>query len=321
MDFSLLVLEFLVILTRVKNKLERMKKILNFRLISLILILFVLGSCSNEKKQQNNSQDSSDSTFVPQTESSYQKEDEQLIQAQAQRAQKEEDSLAKTEPKSADKVKKQYNCPSELKYCHQSNEFLFDKFYPIGWSEDGKFAFFYEAADEASGLYHFEFVIQSMVSDKILYKWKLEDEIDLDKGSVKQMFKDNQMLFCAKLDEYGIIQEKKISLLESQFDSNGKKYKVTIENEMELNQDFGFEVVKSTEIFIKCPDLGTKKIYSYTENDYSMVLGASIAGVIKSPYEERVVVLVRSERWGYEGPPDVISCFVVGSNLTETFKK
>ena len=90
---------------------------------------------------------------------------------------------------------------------------------------------------------------------------------------------------------------------------------------METNEDFGFDVVKSTNIFIKCPELGTKKIHSYTENEYNLCVGKIVQGVLLSPFEDRVAVLVKTERCGYEGPPNVVEEFLVGSNLVESFKK
>nr|MCR5455167.1 hypothetical protein [Bacteroidales bacterium] len=107
----------------------------------------------------------------------------------------------------------------------------------------------------------------------------------------------------------------------TEFSTEDGKFKVTIENTMETDPDFGFEVVKSTNIYIKSSELGTKRIYSYTENDYNQCLGRIVQGVIKSPYEKRIAVLVKEELRGYEGPPNVVREFLVGADLERNFKK
>ena len=225
------------------------------------------------------------------------------------------------EPISAETVKQAYSAPAELKYYKDSKEYIFQKFYPIGWSKDGKFAYVIEPADEAAGLYFFKLRIQSMISDKILYEWELDPDEGIETGSVKQMWKENQMEFAAKLNEHKIIPQNDIKLLGTEFNTEEGKFKVTIENKMETDPDFGFEVVKTTNIDIKASELGTKRIYSYTEKDYNQCLGRIVQGVIKSPYEKRVAVLVKEELRGYEGPPNVVREFLVGADLERSFKK
>lgn len=223
------------------------------------------------------------------------------------------------EPLPAETVKAAYATPSELVYYKPSDEYIFQKFYPIGWSKDGKFAYAIEPADEAVGAYFFRLKIQNMISDKDVYSWQPEE--DPEKGNIKQMWKDNQMTFATNLNEHKIIPDKDIKLLGTEFSTEDGKFKITIENTMETDPDFGFEVVKNTNIYIKSPELGTKRIYSYTEKDYNLCLGRIVQGVIKSPYEKRIAVLVKEEFRGYEGPPNVVKEFLVGADLERNFKK
>ena len=160
-----------------------------------------------------------------------------------------------------------------------------------------------------------------MISDKIVYEWELDPEEEVETGSVKQMWKDYETVFIEKINKYGIIQQKNFKLEGTEFTKDDKKFKVVIENDMETNSDFGFEVVKSTQISLKSPELGEKQIYNYTEKEYNLCVGKIIQGVLVSPFENRVAVMVKTENCGYEGPPNVISQFLVGTNLTESFKK
>ena len=286
-------------------------------LTAIIAALFGCGGQTNNQSPTDSGQNSGAQTQAPAGEKSEQNNDQAIEQVVKQQENAEEGN--NEDPLPAETVKQAYSTPSELKYYKESSEYLFQKFYPIGWSKDGKFAYAIEPADEAAGLYFFKLKIQSMISDKDVYVW--EPEEDPETGSVKQMWKDNQMLFAANLNEHKIIPQKDIKLLGTEFSTEDGKFKITIENTMETDPDFGFEVVKSTNIYIKSSELGTKKIYTYTENDYNQCLGRIVQGVIKSPYEKRIAVLVKEELRGYEGPPNVVREFLVGADLERNFKK
>lgn len=284
---------------------------------AIIAALLGCGGQTNNQSQGGTGQENGAQTQSPATGNTEQNTDaiEQVVKQQEQT----EEEGAKSDPISAETVKEAYTTPSELKYYKQSDEYLFQKFYPIGWSKDGKFAYVIEPADEAAGLYFFKLIIQNMINDKEVYRW--EPDEDPETGSVKQMWKDYQMTFAAALNEHKIIPQNDIKLLGTEFNTEDGKYKVTIENQMETDPDFGFEVVKTTNIDIKSSELGTKRIYSYTEKNYNQCLGRIVQGVIKSPYEKRVAVLVKEELRGYEGPPNVVREFLVGADLERSFKK
>ncbi|MBQ3689443.1 MAG: hypothetical protein II937_06190 [Bacteroidales bacterium] len=296
-----------------------MNKLLKIKYLAATLtVIFTLFSCNgssnSDSKNDGNAQNKPHEAQTQEKNEDTKTPSEQVIEKQ-----EKIDSDPEAEPIPAEEVLEAYSCPNELKYCAQNDEYLYEKFYPIGWSKNGLFAYIIEPVDEAAGLYFFKIVIRNMINDKEVWSWQPEDEPE--KGSVRQMWKDYGMMFTNKLNEYKIIQQKDQKLLGSEFSYKDKKFKVLIENKLETDEDYGFEVVKGTNIFIKCPELGFKKIYSYTEKDYSLCLGKIIQGVIISPFEDRVAVLVKTEKRGYEGPPNVIEEFLVGANLVESFKK
>ncbi|MBP5502854.1 MAG: hypothetical protein IKR94_08780 [Bacteroidales bacterium] len=291
-----------------------MNKYLKIRLLSIGLAAMVLAGCNSSGNQ--NTGENGENTANTNSDSIQIRQSEQLTEQHL-----EQNQDPNQDPVPIEDVKERYFAPAELKYCQQSDEYLFDKFYPIGWSKDGHFAYILEPADEAAGLYFFKFRIQNMISDKIVYEWELDPDEEVETGNVKQMWKDYETVFVEKLNKYGIIQQKNFTIEGTEFTKNDKKFKVVIENEMATNEDFGFEVVKSTQINLKSPDLGEKQIYNYTEKEFNLCVGKIIQGVLISPYENRVAVMVKTENCGYEGPPNVISQFLVGTNLTESFKK
>lgn len=291
-------------------------------MMATIVIIASLMSCGGGKKdKQNAGQQDEPETKSTDTEqyAATTPASDPAVDELVKHQDNEEKMESEDEIMPAETVVQAYKAPSELKYFKSSDEYIYEKFYPIGWSKDGHFAYVVEPPDEAAGLYFFKLVIRNMISDKDVYVWEPEDE--LESGSVKEIWKEYNMTFAAKLNEYKIIPQNDIKLLGTEFQQDGNKYKVIIENKMETDPDFGFEVVKTTNISIKSPELGSKQIYSYTENDYNICLSRMIQGVIKSPYENRIAVFVRAEERGYEGPPNVIKSFLVGSDLERSFKK
>lgn len=296
-----------------------MNKLLKIKCLAATLMVFLtLWSCgnsgSNEVKNAENGQNQVSTGSQTPKDDEAENPSEKVIQKQEELA-----SDPEAEPVSAEEVMEAYSCPSELKFSTQSGDYLYEKFYPIGWSKNGMFAYIVEPVDEAAGQYFFKFVIKNMINDKEVWTWEPKDEPET--GNVRKMWKDYGMIFTGKLSEYKIVQQKNLKMFGSEFTYKDKKFKVTIENKMETNEDFGFEVVKSTNIFIKSPDLGEKKIHSYTENEYNLCVGKIVQGVLISPFEDRVAVIVKTERCGYEGPPNVVEEFLVGANLVESFKK
>lgn len=286
---------------------------------AIIAALLGCGGQTSNQSQTDTGQSTQAQTPAPVNDKT--EENTEAIDQVVKQQEQTDSDKSDEEPLSAETVKEAYTAPAELKYYKESNEYIFQKFYPIGWSKDGKFAYVIEPADEAAGLYFFKLRIQSMISDKVVYEWELDPDEGIESGSVKQMWKENQMTFAAALNEHKIIPQKDIKLLGTEFNTEEGKFKVTIENQMETDPDFGFEVVKTTNIDIKASELGSKRIYSYTEKNYNQCLGRIVQGVIKSPYENRVAVLVKEELRGYEGPPNVVREFLVGADLVRSFKK
>ena len=66
---------------------------------------------------------------------------------------------------------------------------------------------------------------------------------------------------------------------------------------------------------------GTAKLIKTVKEDKALnILASQIAGVVQSPYEDKIVVVYKRERRGYEGPPNVSLFTLVGCDLKKTFK-
>jgi len=211
-----------------------------------------------------------------------------------------------------------YKMPTELKYSLNDENFLNDKLYPIGWSQDGKFAYIVEFADEAIGYSVYEFNILNTINNSNIWQFRtgLGNNNKLD-----TIWNSNIELVKQKLIENKIIQQENLELGKVSFKHNNKDFKIMLENKTKINEEYGFDVITESKISLTSKLLGTKIIYDFQEKGYSMVLGQIVTGQIMSPFEDRIIVILKNERWGYEGPPNVIYFTLIGSNLTESFKQ
>lgn len=214
-------------------------------------------------------------------------------------------------------VSDEYFFPEEIIYNQSISEVLVDKFYPIGWSKDGNFAYLIEPADEGLGNYMFGIVIINLVSDKVLWDWYTDPTVE-EELYREDIWKKQYEDFSTQLNKYGIIQVRNIEMKDTYFTYDKKDYVVRAETQTEEDKDINIELVNHCDIYIKSPELGEKLIASLNY-EMSMILGQQITGCLISPFEDRVVVILKNERWGYEGPPDVVEFEVFGTNLLTGF--
>jgi hypothetical protein len=233
------------------------------------------------------------------------------------------DANAQTQEMSADLQKtkdfpqKEYFLPVELIYCRLNENLLKDKFLPIGWSLDGKFAYIVEPADEACGCYFFKFIIQNLANDEIEWIWDYNDEGVGD--DLKTVWQKNYNTFKTQLHKYGIIQKDFFDLDSTIFSYKEKDYSIALKTTTKIDKDYGYDAVYGIDIFLESPQLGSKRVYSYLEEDYSVVLNAVSTGYIKSPYQDYILIVYYEEIRGYEGPPNVIALKLTSCHLTKDF--
>ena len=267
-----------------KLKNRQMKHLLFFITISLLLFTSCNG-CHNDEGETNNSTDS-----LKQTENNNQ----------------------------GDFKEQEYTLPSELQYGRVGKEFLYDKFYPIGWSKDGKLAYITEPADEASGNYWFEIIILDIVNNKVVWSWKPTES---EKGDIQSTWKTNYDLFKKNLAEAEIVQQTGFDLKSTKTSYKGNDYEIILDSKNITDPDYGIDMVKECNISIVSEQLGKKLVINQKEDEYSRVIGAIVPGFLMCPFDDRIVVILRKERIGYEGPPNVVYFELVGSDLIRGFKK
>lgn len=209
------------------------------------------------------------------------------------------------------------------------NRLYVDGFYPIGWSREGKFAYYVEPLDETCGCYFAELVIRDLRTDKILWHFKNDPNMRVDKegtpllDDIRKLWKRNQKVFSEKLREYGIVPTSRFVLLPKTFRSGGKSYAATISSLLGDDPD-GLSRIRKVALDISSSSLGTKTLYSteYKGDDmYASPLDVAIAGAFKSPFENRVAIVMLNVQRGWEGPPNTVDIDIIGADLASGFRK
>ena len=133
-----------------------------------------------------------------------------------------------------------FSVPTELIYYPTVDSARFwetyklpDKLFPVGWSEDGKLAYFVEPADEACGCYFLDFIIQDMTDNQVLWKWKYNGADSMDTSgyedeNLTSMIVKYAPVFNKKLDEYQIQLNSDFKLQAFPLTKRGKKYQVSL---------------------------------------------------------------------------------------------
>ncbi|MCP4441820.1 MAG: hypothetical protein GY810_23180 [Aureispira sp.] len=218
-------------------------------------------------------------------------------------------------------------------------DFFVQTFRPIGWSTDGKFAYANFSIDHNSDLIMSVFV-QDMVSDDIVWEdeYSLEkiltSEGNLDKTIDKERWEEildkelwsevpEKQLWDAlkhqiskKLEKYKIHQEKKVDFRRGTWHRiNGQPYKFDLKTRStEVTGYMG-------EIHVDCraKGLGEKTILEGYPVDYKNEHYYYVAGISKSPYQDRVAVVCHFRKTGFDNSTDTY-CHLIGCNLKNGFK-
>jgi hypothetical protein len=217
-----------------------------------------------------------------------------------------------------------YPEPTEVKYIFSEKDengfsYLNDRFFPIGWSGDGKFAYALEPADEACGCYFFSIYVQDMATDKIIWKWEFNNSDDPEKQiDLSKIWKQKSNFFTNKLNEFKIepVSYNKISSFPITTDDADMS--CAISNSFNENP-LGFLNIKETKIYLKANNKTQKKIYHKNfrpeKEGFSYQLSNTVFGYLKNPFENRIAIVYSPLYRGYEGPPNVYRIEPIGCRI------
>ena len=212
--------------------------------------------------------------------------------------------------------------------CSNKYGCLQDKLYPLGWSEDGRFAYLIERANEAVTNFTLRFLIQDMNTDQLVAEknFKASEQEgyteDNDRWTVTSVWEANRPAYQQLLDEHGIHLGTGTQFHPLPYQEGNTTYRFTSANEKVMNDYSGKEVVSKHRLVAQASvqGKGQKNILTHTFGKYDLALATRALGVFKSPYENRVAVVDAWEKRGFEGPPNVLNLLLVGCTLEGGFK-
>ena len=209
------------------------------------------------------------------------------------------------------------------------DQLISESFYPIGWSRDGKFAYYLEPVDEVCGCYFAKLVILDLKTDKVLWSFDYNSEaIEEAKeegrpSSLDTLWRANRKLFSDKLREHAIKPQTRFRLLS--FPANHKGELLTATLRTKEKQDLTEEerlygIIGEATLQLNSSRRGKKTILDHSYGK-SPPLYVGLLGYVKSPFEPRIAVVLMQMIRGWEGPPHTGDVQIVGASLEDGFKR
>lgn len=208
-------------------------------------------------------------------------------------------------------------------------QLIIEEFFPIGWSKDGKFAYYVEPPDEACGCYFGQLFILDLKSDKVLWSFEYNglDEVDPDrKGapkSINDLWRTNRKLFSDKLREHKIVPQGQFAFLSFPVNYKGDQLSPELKIKENKNEETSYySGVLQAQLQLVSKRNGRKTVFenTYGKPEDATPLDLKVLGYVKSPFEPRIAVMLIEVWRGYEGPPHTTRIKIVGSSLEGGFK-
>jgi len=189
-------------------------------------------------------------------------------------------------------------------------------FIPVGWSSDGKFAYIVDTYPDGFGDLVRDVVVQNMSSDKVMYE-KTNRGPEMDEAGIKRG--EFPKVFQQALGVYEFSPKKDIEMMEFPLISGDYAYSVHIEQVTVLEEGhFYGDTIESYQVRIKRSDGTSKVVHRYSSAE-SALYDVQVAGCIKSPYEERIAIVIAEIKHGFEASKSV-SPKLIGSHLKLGFE-
>jgi len=204
--------------------------------------------------------------------------------------------------------------------------FEVENFYPVGWSKDGKFAYYVEPVDEACGCYFGKLVILDLKNDAVVWQFDYTSEDDGEDDSKKPktlaaLWAANRKLFSDKLNENKIEPQRAPRVLPFPISYKTDRVTPTLRVERKgMNKDERiYGDVSHTLVQLTSRQNGKKTVLDEKYSE-AMPLYVGMLGYLRSPHEPRAAIILVEIYRGYEGPPHVGQLKIVGAALDKNFR-
>ena len=207
----------------------------------------------------------------------------------------------------------------------EKNYIIKAEVYIAGWSKDGKFAYAIQIPNEVRDTEMGQFIIQDMVTDKIIEKidWEFSSDESTSPKTFDIYMKPPIDKISHLIKKYHIQSSKTIL---AHFPIGGESATNTVDAKLYMNWSNQPEMFSEEEKFVDTFSLKLLKTKNYNtikrkvlhrEGNMlqSRYLDAFVDGYIRSPFENRIAVLLVQIQRGWEGPPHVFNVKFVGASL------
>jgi len=206
-------------------------------------------------------------------------------------------------------------------HAYKSSYFVYDTFYPLGFSNDGKIAYIIEHDNDPADMVYIETIVQDLVTDKILWRDEFKTEENIQNVNFKTFWKSKESTIEKRLKSYGIEPFENTKVEGDSIRYDGYGFIVYSENSSYFVKDWNSNFLKNSAIYIDSKSKGRKRIDFKTYKDSHLLDRKPIGFLSLGKNSKRTAVLVVNVTRGWEGPPHNIGYEVVGANLGVGFKR
>ena len=204
----------------------------------------------------------------------------------------------------------------------QEAPFLYDKFYPLGYSTDGKIAYAIEYDTDPRDMVYIKTIVQDLVSDKVLWSHEFKREDNISNTDFNLFWKESNQEILQKLNHYNMYYNNALPIYQEKLYYKHDALFLTSKSQKSYQKDWGMEFLNSSTIYLRSEKHG-QKILNQKKYNGEHVLARKVLGYM--PLGERgsrrVAVVVATVHRGWEGPPHKIEYEIVGANLAVGFDK
>lgn len=216
----------------------------------------------------------------------------------------------------ASKVKSVGLKPLQLNSSKEYDDNLDATLYVIGWSRNDNLAYLVRTGPEAADEEIYIFVIQNLITDSVYVNEVLRMKMDT---SVEDLWDAQGSKIRPKLKAHGI---ERVNGELSHFPGVFGRFRDTIvevEQQTKRGEDptRGYQGVSHCRLTLRQNNTQTKTVDKREFKFYP--LAVDVAGYVKSPFSDRIAIVVRMISMGWEGPPNGSAVYVVGAGISSKF--
>ncbi len=195
------------------------------------------------------------------------------------------------------------------------------RFYPIGWSADGKLAYvvYKEDFDGYGSGTDYHFYLQDLITDAVL---ESRDFVRMDEVySIAEVMEMESAWYAELFSRYRIDTNRSLELESFPVVLYGSEYTVSEDSSYRDTDDLssyirGLEFLELS--LVRTADSARKMVHeAYYEGNITTVFYQAV----KSPFENRIALVLYLGTPGWEGIPLQAHISVIGSNLNVGFRK